>query len=540
MHQMLFHHIPLESAQHTPDRIALIDRKGELSYARLAADIESAAAGLLASGLKRHERVGVFLPKSLQTVVSLFATSCAGGVFVPINPLLKVEQVRHMMCDCNVTTLITSSDRLGMLSVVLRECSDLRTIVLLDGLEEQPPPLPHQQLISWQQLLEAPSQPQPRIIDSDMAAILYTSGSTGKPKGVVLSHRNMMTGAHSVASYLEISSEDRILCLLPFSFDYGLNQVTTALLKGATAVLMNYLFPREVINRIEQERITALAGVPPLWNQLAQFSWPEGITGHLRYITNSGGALPQATLQSLRSSLPQTRVVLMYGLTEAFRSTWLPPEEIDRRPGSIGKAIPNAEVMVLREDGSPCAPHEPGELVHRGSLVALGYWNNEEETAKRFRPLRHRITGLPLPEVAVWSGDTAYMDEDGYLYFVGRRDDMIKSSGYRISPTEIEEIIYDSGMVAEAVAIGIPHPVLGQGIVVVATPARGLEPTPEGIIAVCKGRLPNFMVPGAVVFQKQLPCSPNGKIDRRKLAAELADLFQSNCPQSHHAHSSST
>ncbi len=433
---MLFHHIPLNTAESLPDNTALIDKAGEISYAALATRIQRVAAGLVAAGLKRHERIGIYLPKSLPTVISFFATSRAGGVFVPINPLLKVEQVRHILCDCNVTILITSSDRLKMLSAVPGNCNDLHTIVLIDHKEEPPSaPLPHLQVLPWQQLLDAPEITIPETIDTDMAAILYTSGSTGKPKGVVLSHKNMITGVNSVTRYLEVRPDDRILSVLPLSFDYGLNQVTKSLLKGATAILMNYLFPKEVINQLEQERITGLAGVPPLWTQLVQFPWPETITEHLRYITNSGGTLPQATLNTLRQSLPKTKIVLMYGLTEAFRSTWLPPDEIDQRPGSIGKAIPNAEVMVLRDDGTPCAPHEPGELVHRGSLVAMGYWNNREETAKRFKPLRHQPAGLPLPEIAVWSGDIAYRDEDNYFYFVGRQDDMLKSSGYRISPT---------------------------------------------------------------------------------------------------------
>ena len=523
---MLFHHIPLDTAANLPNNTALIDKTREINYADLAAGIERVAAGLIDAGLKRQERIGIYLPKSLPTVISFFATSLAGGVFVPINPLLKAEQVRHILCDCNVTILVTSSDRLKMLSTVPGDCHDLHTVILTDQDKELPAPLPHVQLLPWQQLLDAPARESHRTIDTDMAAILYTSGSTGKPKGVVLSHKNMVTGANSVAEYLDIRSDDRILSVLPLSFDYGLNQITKSLHKGATVVLMNYLFPKEVINKLEREHITGLAGVPPLWTQLAQFSWPEGITEHLRYITNSGGALPQSTLNTLRQSLPKTKMVLMYGLTEAFRSTWLPPDEIDQRPGSIGKAIPNAEVMILREDGTPCAPHEPGELVHRGSLVAMGYWNNREETAKRFRPLSHQNSGLPLPEIAVWSGDIAYRDEDDYFYFVGRQDDMLKSSGYRISPTEIEEVVYDSGLVAEAVAIGVPHQVLGQGIVVVATPAKGIEPCPKSIIAVCKGRLPAYMVPAEVIFQASLPRNANDKIDRKRLAEELADLFQ--------------
>ncbi len=524
---MLFHHILTQRAELTPDATALVEKAQNISYGSLAENAERVANGLLHAGLKRHGRVGIYLPKSIRTVTAFFATAQAGGVFVPINPLLKVDQVRHILCDCNISILITSSDRLKMLTPILEESNDLRTIILVDRekVEELSMPASHQQLLPWQELLEASPTPPYRVIDTDMVTLLYTSGSTGKPKGVVISHRNIVTGAYSVAEYLKVQAKDRILSVLPLSFDYGLNQITTPFLKGATVVLMNYLFPKEVINQLERQQITGLAGVPPLWTQLAQFTWPAEITKHLRYITNSGGAMPKTTLDTLRKALPHTEIYLMYGLTEAFRSTWLPPDEIDLRPGSIGKAIPNAEVMVVREDGTPCAPHEPGELVHRGSLVALGYWNNPEKTARRFRPVPSQINGLPLPEIAVWSGDTAYMDEDGYFYFVGRQDDMLKSSGYRISPTEIEEVVYDSGLVGEAVAIGVPHPVLGQGIVVVATPAKGIEPCPKSLVAVCKGKLPSYMVPAEVIYQATLPRNANGKIDRKKLAAELEDLF---------------
>ncbi len=524
---MLFHHIPLDAASEFPDNVALVDKAQKVTYTSLAANIRQVANGLVSSGLKRQERVGIYLPKSLPAVISFFAVSHAGGVFVPINPLLKVEQASHILRDCNITLLITTSDRLKVLRAILEECNDLRTVVLVNKEKELSSLSPSRlQLLSWRQLLHAPAASCHRTIDTDMAAILYTSGSTGKAKGVVLSHRNLVAGANSVARYLEIYPDDRILSVLPLSFDYGLNQLTKSFLKGATVVLMNYLFPKEVINKLEQERITGLAGVPPLWVQLFQFSWPGEIADSLRYVTNSGGTLPQAVLEKMRHSLPKTKIVLMYGLTEAFRSTWLPPDELDRRPGSIGKAIPNAEIRVLREDGTPCAPHEPGELVHRGSLVSMGYWNNREETEKYFRPLKGQPEGLPLPEIAVWSGDIVYRDEDDYFYFVGRRDDMLKSSGYRISPTEIEEVVYDSGLVKEAVAIGVPHPVLGQGIIVVATPARGIEPSPEGVIAVCKGRLPAYMVPGEVIYQSSLPYSANGKIDRRKLAMQFADRFR--------------
>ena len=411
----------------------------------------------------------------------------------------------------------------------MHECTDLRTVILVDTLSETLTDQPYE-VIDWPAYTKRIyDQPQPPItqIDTDIAAILYTSGSTGKPKGVVLSHRNIIAGAESVAEYLNIQSCDRLLAALPFSFDYGLNQLTTCLLKGATCVLMDYLLPKDVINALEKYQITGLAAVPPLWAQLADLNWPESIDQHLRYMTNSGGKMPKAVLQKLRSKTPSAQFFLMYGLTEAFRSTYLPPEQIDIRPDSMGKAIPNAEIMVVREDGSACAPHEPGELVHRGSLVSLGYWNDTAKTAERFKPVPDQLSGLPLTEIAVWSGDTVTMDEEGYLYFVGRRDDMIKTSGYRVSPSEIEEVIYASGLIKEAAAIGIEHATLGQAVVVVVSPQPDSDFNPQALIDTCKANLPNFMIPAKIEVLADLPRNPNGKIDRKILSHQFADLFKS-------------
>ena len=308
-----------------------------------------------------------------------------------------------------------------------------------------------------------------------------------------------------------------------------MNQLTTSFLVGGCCVLMNYLLPRDVINLAGAEAITGLAAVPPLWIQLAQLEWPAAAKQSLRYFTNSGGAMPTATLAKLRQALPNTKPYLMYGLTEAFRSTYLPPDEVDRRPDSMGKAIPNAEILVVREDGSPCAPNEPGELVHRGVLVSLGYWNDPQKTAERFKPAPGRDPALPLTELAVWSGDTVRMDAEGFLYFVGRRDEMIKTSGYRVSPTEIEEVLYASKLVGEAVAIGIKHPVLGEAIAVIATPADGVAVTPELLKSECQKQLPAFMVPAHIeITPRGLPRNPNGKIDRKELALQRQHLFASN------------
>ena len=365
----------------------------------------------------------------------------------------------------------------------------------------------------------------PRRIDNDMVAILYTSGSTGKPKGVIISHRNIVDGARSVSSYLEISAQDRLLAVLPFSFDAGLNQLTSAVLVGATCVLFDYLLPRDVIKALERHTITGLAAVPPLWAQLAPLEWPEHVRASLRYFSNTGGAMPDGVLTRLRANLPHTRPYLMYGLTEAFRSTFLPPDKIDERRGSMGKAIPNAEILVVRPDGTPAAANEPGELVHRGALVALGYWNDPERTATRFKPAPGRPGGIPSRELAVWSGDTVRMDEDGYLYFVGRSDGMIKTSGYRVSPEEVEEVIYALGCVETVAAIGVPHTQLGQAIILVVTPLTQTTLDTAELIGACRRQLPNFMVPLEIVLRDEMPYNPNGKINRRKLSEEYAELF---------------
>lgn len=525
----LLHELISNTALRMPQADALRFRGTSISYSTLANAVNSAATGLMNAGLARHDRVAIYLPKRLEAVISFYGTARAGGVFVPVNPQLKAEQVGHIVRDSNARIFITSKDRVEALLETLHQCHDLRVLVVIDGANGDLPHIPSVESLTWESFIALSGNGMNfhRCIDTDMAAILYTSGSTGRPKGVVLSHRNMVTGAKSVSQYLENTPDDRILAVLPFSFDYGLNQLSTAFNVGACAVLMDYLLPRDVINMVAKERITGLAAVPPLWVQLAQLPWPADAVNTLRYITNSGGAMPRAVVDGLRKALPKTRVVLMYGLTEAFRSTYLPPEELDRRPDSMGKAIPNAEIMVVREDGTPCSPGEPGELVHRGSLVALGYWNDPEKTAERFRPTPGRDPKIPLQEIAVWSGDTVRMDEAGFLYFIGRKDDMIKTSGYRVSPTEVEEVIYGTELVGHAAAIGVAHPVLGQAIVAAVSPPEGRDTVDtQRLIDECKNTLPTFMVPAHVHVQSILPRNPNGKIDRKQLSTELAGLFQ--------------
>jgi acyl-CoA ligase (AMP-forming) (exosortase A-associated) len=518
----LIHDSLFESAVRAPAAEALAYGELRCSYAQLAAQVRAVAALLLRTGLEPGARVAVYMEKRIENVAAMFGAAAAGCVFVPVNPLLKPEQVAYILGDCNVRLLATTAERLAQLAPVLERCPDLRAVLLADGdhaavaTAAAAAALP---VLAWP--AEESANPVPhRRIDTDVAAILYTSGSTGQPKGVVLSHRNMVAGAQSVASYLDLRADDRLLAALPLSFDYGLSQLTTAFLRGASVVLMNYLFPKDIVAMVARERITGLAAVPPLWIALARLAWPAGCT--LRFITNSGGAMPVPTVQALREALPGTQIFLMYGLTEAFRSTYLPPEDVARRPDSIGRAIPNAEILVVRPDGTLCDADEPGELVHRGALVALGYWNDPARTAQRFRPAPGQDPGLPVPELAVWSGDTVRRDAEGYLYFIGRNDDMIKVSGYRISPTEIESVLHATGLVAEVAAFGIDHPQLGQAIAVIAVPAEENAVDSAALLAECKRRLPAYMVPARIDLRTgPLPRNPNGKIDRNLLRHTL-------------------
>jgi acyl-CoA ligase (AMP-forming) (exosortase A-associated) len=524
----LLHELPLFTAERSPQALALHDHGVAIRYADLAQHIRGFASALAALGVGRGERVAIQLDKRVETVVASFGAPAHGAVFVPINPLLKPEQVGYILRDCSVRVLVTTAERLQLLAAIVPDCPDLRHVIVV-GAKTLParaaPPAVH----AWADVLQANAHANARVIDRDVAAILYTSGSTGKPKGVVLSHHNMVAGAKSVASYLGNHRDDVLLAALPLSFDAGFSQLTTAFHSGASVVLLNYLVPKDVVNAIVQHRVTGLTAVPPLYIQLTQVKWPTDAGAHLRYFANTGGRMPLETLKALRVLLPQARPFLMYGLTEAFRATYLPPEEVDRRPDSIGKAIPNAEILVLRPDGTPCDADEPGELVQRGALVAQGYWNDADKTAERFKPLPGRNGALMLPEIAVFSGDTVRKDSDGFLYFVGRRDEMIKSSGYRISPTEVEEVLYATRLVGECAAFGVPHATLGEAVAVVVTSSDGSELDVARLLALCKNKLPAYMVPARIeARQGPLPRNANGKIDRKAIAELLRATSESS------------
>lgn len=501
------------SARRLPDKEALVHGEERLTYKEVAGRAGGLAAGLKSAGLQRGDRVGIYFDASVAQVVSIFGVSKAGGVFVPINGQLFPEQVAHIAKDCGMKALVTSKAKLASLTEVLKNIPSLEFLVAAGEGGSPAVGLP---VHTFEELRGPAAEEPPDVgIEKDLAAILYTSGSTGKPKGVMLSHANLMAGSSIVSSYLGITGAERILAVLPFSFDAGLNQLMTAFQQGATLVLMTFVFAMEIVQTMLKERITALAGVPTVWSMLAHpaSTLERHAFPHLRYITNTGGAMPQSVLAALRKALPTTKIFLMYGLTEAFRSTYLPPEELDRRPTSMGKAIPDTEILVIDDQGRRCRPGEVGELVHRGPTVSLGYWGQPELTARVLKPHPFPPSGLGEGEKVCYSGDLVRMDDEGFLYFVGRRDNLIKSSGFRVSPTEVEEVLFQSGKVREAAVIGIPDEVLGQAIKAFVAPQSAEPLDPALLLDFCAAKMPRYMVPKSVDVLDALPKTPTGKID---------------------------
>ena len=509
----LIWHLLRESARRAAQKEALVHGGQRLTYGEVARQTAGLATSLRQAGMKRGDRVGIYLEASVPQVISIFGVSRGEGVYVPINALLHPAQVMHIARDCGMKGLITTPAKLAALAEVLPEIPSLEFVIVAGEGEAATGALP---LRRFEAMCAAePETWREASIEKDLAAILYTSGSTGKPKGVMLSHANVVAGSRIVSTYLEITESERILAVLPFSFDAGMNQLMTAFEKGGTLVLINFTFAREIVQVLLKERITGLAGVPTLWSLLAQpnSTLQKQPLPDLRYITNTCGAMPQAVLKALRQSLPATRIFLMYGLTEAFRSTYLPPEELDRRPTSMGKAIPDTEILVLNEHGQLCKPGEPGELVHRGPTVSLGYWNRPEETARALRPNPLLPPEMGDCEKVCYSGDLVKMDEDGFLYFIGRRDTMIKSSGFRISPTEVEEVLFQTGKLRGAAVIGIPDEVLGQVIKAFVVARDGEPLDPAALLETCAEKMPRYMVPKFIEVLSELPKTSSGKVD---------------------------
>ena len=511
----LIWHFVRKQAAYRPDEEALAHGTERLKYRDVAEKVERLAAGLAAIGVQRGDRVGIYLEPSIAQVISIFAISRAGAVFVPINAHLFPEQVGHIVNDCGMKSVITRQNSLSGMTAVLAGAPSLKSVVIADGSAESVDAPVRVHRMEEIMAASAGANVRDSSIGKDLAAILYTSGSTGKPKGVMLSHANIVAGSSIVSDYLGITSSDRILAVLPFSFDAGLNQLMTAFQQGGTIVLINFTFAREIVQVLLKERITGLAGVPTLWSLLAQpnSTLHKQPLPHLRYITNTGGAMPQTVLAVLRKTLSSTSIVLMYGLTEAFRSTYLPPSELDRRPTSMGKAIPDTEILVLNEKGERCNPGEVGELVHRGPTVSMGYWGRPEDTNRVLRPNPVVPPELGDCERVCYSGDLVKMDEEGFLYYVGRRDTMIKSSGFRISPTEVEEVLFQTGKLRQAAVIGIPDTVLGQAIKAFVVPREELNVEAEELLSYCGEKMPRYMVPKSVELLSELPKTTSGKVD---------------------------
>ena len=480
---------------------ALVLRGATLSYQELRTRIALLGGWLRSLAIQPGARIASWAAKGELTCLLPLAAARAGLVHVPINPLLKRAQVAHILADCGAAMLVANAGRLASLEPA-DVPADCRTV---DEAE------------AWIAAEKAGSRLPPSSADpAGLAAILYTSGSTGRPKGVMLSHANLWLGAVSVAHYLGLAADDVVLGVLPLAFDYGQNQLFSAWHVGASVVPLDYLTPRDVIRACAHHGVTTLAAVPPLWVQLAGNAWPAAAVQPIRRLTNSGGALTPDLVRGLREIFPKASLFAMYGLTEAFRSTYLDPALIDDHPTSMGAAIPFAEVLVVDDDGNLAEPGVEGELVHCGPLVAQGYWQDRARTAERFRPAP---AGSVYGGIAAWSGDRVRRDADGLLYFVGRRDAMIKSSGNRISPQEVEDTALATGLVQEAVALGISDARLGQAVhlVVRGDPGDGRE-----LARRLARELPNFMQPQAIHWRPRMPLNPNGKIDRAALAREYA------------------
>jgi amino acid adenylation domain-containing protein len=504
-----------------PDKGAVFSGGASLTFRQLYGEAVAAAQALAQLGVRPGDRVGICMQKTLDQVVAILGILWANAILVPIHPVLRSEQVRHIATDCDMKLLLTESARVAELHGASRG-----RIMLGRGPDEQG-------VASLVKLRRDCQGSEPFFLGKadDTAGIIYSSGSTGRPKGIVISHRNLADGARIVASYLGTKATDRIAGVLSLNFDYGLNQLWQTLFIGSSFYLHDLIFPRDLFRLLVSERITALPVMPVIISRMfdPRLPGPDGPLDFsaLRYICTSGGPVTGTMLGNLRRTFPQSDIILMYGLTEAFRSSWLPPEQVTVRPTSIGKAIPEVELYVLDERGRDCPPGVPGQLVHRGGCIAKGYWNAPEATAERFRQIDRFAA-----ETIVFSGDLVKRDEEGYLYFIGRMDSMIKTYGFRVSPTEIEEHARRSERLLDAVAFGIDSPEAGQEIILAYTTTDQSPIRLDALTDHFRLAMPHHMVPRLFVHMEAFPVTGNeGKIDRlltRRLALEKHARFSSS------------
>jgi long-chain acyl-CoA synthetase len=485
------------SAARRPDKVALVCDGRRWTYAALDAEANGLAHALMAAGVGRGDRVVVHLENSVEAVVALFATLKAGAVFVIVNPTTKADKLAYIVNNCRAAAIVSDDRRLAGVADRLAELP-------------RPPAVVPAAAVPGRATAAAPRK---RAIDVDLAALIYTSGSTGRPKGVMATHLNVVSAATSITNYLENTEDDVIVNVLPLAFDYGLYQVLMGFKIGGTVVLeRSFTYPYAVIETIVRERVTGFPIVPTISAILLQLDLGRFDLGRLRYITNTAAALPAHHIRQLRALLPAVTIYSMYGLTECKRVSYLPPAELDRRITSVGRAMPNVEVYVVDEHDRRVGPGVVGELVVRGANVTRGYWELPEETDAKFRP-------GPVPgERILYTGDLFRMDEDGYLYFVARKDDIIKTRGEKVSPREVEEALHALPGVAEAAVVGVGDPVLGEAVLAVVTLRDGARVTELDVLRHCRQRLEDFMVPKYVEFRASLPRTTTGKIARRELA----------------------
>jgi amino acid adenylation domain-containing protein len=509
-----------QSAVRLPQKTALVSKEGRFSYREIDSLSDGLAAGLVDNGFQRGQRAVVFLDNSMEAVISIFGVMKAGGVFLAVNPTTKAEKLSYIINNCRASALIAPFERRGMIADVCGGTPSIEA-VCLSGQGKGLRPVAGKRNLVLEEVLKQcrGAGPERPAIDADLATIIYTSGSTGSPKGVMMTHHSMVSAANSITEYLENKEEDVILNTLPLSFDYGLYQAIMAFKTGATLVLeKGFLYPYKVIETMLREKVTGLPIVPTISAILLQMEDVKGMTfEHLRYITNTAAALPSWHIRKLREFFPGARIYSMYGLTECKRALFLPPHEIDARPDSVGRAMPNTEAFVVDEAGERVGPGVVGELVVRGSNVMKGYWEMPEETEKRLRP------GAFSGDVLLYTGDLFKTDEDGFLYFVGRKDDIIKSRGEKVSPKEIENCLYSMEGVVEAAVVGVPDDVLGQAIKAFIVRRQGSKITEREVQAYCKARLEDFLVPKFVQFVPDLPKTDTGKIRKSSLRGHPGD-----------------
>jgi amino acid adenylation domain-containing protein len=512
----LLHDYLLQSARELPDKVALVCMKQRLTYGELNARSNALAHSLAAAGVERGDRVVVFADNTVETVISFWAVLKANAVVSIVNPLTKSDKLKYLLDDCRPTALITDAHIYSVFAEPARACRQLRRVIVSGVIEDAKlAALPHAQ--RWDEAVaggDHMAAPARTCIDIDLASIIYTSGSTGDPKGVMLTHRNMLTACTSIASYLELQEDEVILGVLPLAFDYGLYQMLMAFRTGARLVLeRSFTFPAQILNLMVDEGVTGFPGVPTIFSILAELkSLKDYDLSKIRYVTNTAAALPVKHILMLRDIFPAARIYSMYGLTECKRCTYLPPQDIERKPSSVGIAIPNTEMWIVDEDGNKVAPGTIGQLVIRGATVMKGYWEKPEATAVKLKP-------GPLPgEQVLYTGDHCKMDEEGYLYFVGRMDDIIKSRGEKVAPKEVENMLMNIPGVREAAVIGVPDEILGQAIKAFVVLEEGVNMSEKQLQKECQSRLENFMVPKYIVTVPNLPRTDTGKIKKTGLS----------------------